>query len=182
MTKALGFVCTLVLMVHSVGVFARQAPASQSTATVTATIESIEKETRTVRLKRPDGTSVDVEAPDQMEGFNSLRVGDQVTATYNEMIVISLRKPGDPDTSAPSTTTQRKDRQPGSETRRQRTLIGSVDSIDQKMRSLTLKTSQGRLVVLPVADAKQLQGIKVGDSIGATYYESLLIKVERPRK
>lgn len=183
MTKALGLACCAsLLIVPSILAAVEQAPASESPVTITATIEAIDKANRTVTLKRPQGTAVEIKAPDQMEGFNSLRVGDQVTATYYEIAVVSLRKPGDPDTSAPpTTTTQRKDRTPGSETRRQRTVNGTIDSIDQKMRSLTLKTSQGTLIALPAVDAKQLQTLKVGDAIAATYYESLFIKVARPK-
>ena len=182
MTKALGLVCcAFLLMFQSSVVAARQAPAADSPVTLTATIEAIDKETRTVTLKRPTGTSVQIKAPDQMEGFNSLRVGDQVTATYYEMVVINLRKPGDPPAPPPVTTTQRKDRVPGSETRRQRTVNGTIEAIDQKTRAVTMKTSEGTLLMLPAVDAKQLTGLKAGDAIAATYYESLFIKVARAK-
>jgi hypothetical protein len=183
MAKALGLVCCAsLLMFQAIVVTARQAPAADSPVTLTATIEAIDKETRTVTLKRPTGTSVQIKAPDQMEGFYSLRVGDQVTATYYEMVVINLRKPGDPNTSTPPvTTTQRKDRTPGSETRRQRTVNGTIEAIDEKTRAVTMKTSEGTLLMLPTVDAKQLTGLKAGDTIAATYYESLFIKVARAK-
>ena len=60
-----------------------QKPAPESTPiTRTATIEAIDKANRTVTLKGPAGNSVEIKAPEQMEGFNSLKVGHQVTATY----------------------------------------------------------------------------------------------------
>ena len=174
--------CAFLLTVNSVVASARQVRASESTVTVTATIEAIDKANRTITLKRPKGGSIEIAAPEQMEGFNSLRVGDEVSATYFEALVINLRKPGDPDRSGASTTTTRKDRKPGSETRRQRTVTGTVQSIDQKASALTVKTAQGSVVALAVEDAKQLQGLSVGDSVDLTYYESLLIKVARPSK
>ena len=46
--------------------------------TRTATMEAIDKANRTVTLKGSAGDG-QIKAPEQMEGFNNLRVGDQVT-------------------------------------------------------------------------------------------------------
>jgi hypothetical protein len=183
MTRTVGFVCCAFLlafppMLASTG----QKPAPESApVTRTAAIEAIDKANRTVTLKEPAGSSVEIKAPEQMEGFNSLRVGDQVTATYFAAIAVNLRRPGDPaPPAAPTTMTQRKDRTPGSETRREQTVTGTVEANDAKAPSLTVKGPQGRVVRLPVRDATQLQNVKVGDTVDVTYYESLLIKVARP--
>jgi hypothetical protein len=150
---------------------------------MTATIEAIDKATRTVTLKGPKGNSIDVKAPDEMEGFNSLKVGDQVTATYFAAVALHVRKPGEPAPPAePTTTTVRKDRTPGSETRRQQTFRATITAIDPKAPSVTVRGAQGRVVPLMVNDATQLQNVKVGDTIDVTYYESMLVKVEPPAK
>jgi hypothetical protein len=183
MTQTLGYICCASLLAfHATLAGAGQVAGSESTVTVTAAIEAIDKANRTITLKRPTGASVEIKAPEQMEGFNSLRVGDQVTATYVEALAVSLRKPGDPAPAGIPTTTVRKDRAPGSESRRQQTFTVTVDAIDPKAPSLTVKTPQGRVVALAVQDAKQLQNIKVGDTVDVTYFESLLIKVARPAK
>jgi hypothetical protein len=151
--------------------------------TSTATIDAIDKATRVVTLKTATGALVDVTAPAEMEGFNSLKVGDQVSATYYEAVVVHLRKPGDPAPSGtPTTIVRRKDRQPGSETMRQRTVRVTVDAVDAKAPSLTVKTPEGRARTLKVTNAALLQNIKVGDSLDATLHESLLVSVTRPRK
>jgi hypothetical protein len=151
--------------------------------TVTATIEAIDKATRVVTLKGPAGNSVEIKAPAEMEGFNSLKVGDLVSATYHQAVAVSVRKPGAPATSSePIVTTQRKDRTPGSETRSQQTFTVTITAIDPKASSVTVKDPRGRLVTLAVRDAKQFQNLKVGDTVDVTYYESLFIKVARPPK
>jgi hypothetical protein len=149
-------------------------PAPESTPiTRTATIEAIDKVNRTVTLKGSAGYSVEIKAPEQMEGFNSLRVGDQVTATYFAAIAINLRKPGDPPPpAAPTTITQRKDHKPGSETRRDQTFRGTIEAIDAQAPSLTVKGPQERVVPLALGDAAQLQNFKVGDTVDVTYHES----------
>jgi hypothetical protein len=185
MRRTVGFVgCASLLAFLPTLVSTGQKPAPESTpVTRTATIEAIDKANRTVTLKEPTGNSVEIKAPEQMEGFNSLKVGDQVTATYFAAIAVSVRKPGDPPPpAAPTTMTQRKDRTPGSETRREQTFRVTVEAIDPKAPSLTVKGPQGRVVPLAVRDATQLQNVKIGDTVDVTYYESLLIKVARPPK
>ena len=161
-----------------------QQPASQTkVVTVTATIEAIDKANRVVTLKGPEVNSVDVKAPDQMEGFNSLKVGDQVTASYFSAVMIRARKPGDPaSTGEPATTVRRTERTPGSETRQERTFTVTVEAVDPKAPSLRVKGPQGRVVPLLVSDPKQVQNLKAGDTVDLTYYESLLIKIGRPEK
>jgi hypothetical protein len=178
---ACGFVAGLVLITRSL---AAQQPALQSKPeTITATIEAIDKASRVVTLKGPKGNSVDVKAPDQMEGFNSLKVGDEVTATYFAAVMLRARKPGDPAaTGEPATTVRRTERTPGSDTRQERTFTVTVEAVDMKAPSLRVKGPQGRVVTMTVADPKQLQNLKAGDTVDLTYFESLLVKVGRPAK
>ena len=104
--------CAPLLAFPSILAGTEQKPAPESTPiTRTATIEVIDKAARTVTLKDSTGKRVEVKAPEQMEGFNSLKVGDQVTATYFAAIAVNVRKPGAaPPRSEPTTMTQRKDR------------------------------------------------------------------------
>ncbi len=184
MRRALGFIgllglWTTAVVAGQVG----QTPIAESTVTATATIEAIDQKTRTITLKRASGGSVEIKAPDEMQGFNSLRAGDEVTATYFEAAVISLRKPGDPVTASdPITMTQRKDRAPGSVTRREQSFTVAIQAIDAKAPSITVRNPNGRIVTLTVQDPKQLQNLKAGDSVDVRYYESLLINVARPPK
>jgi hypothetical protein len=163
-----------------------QTPVPESRpVTVNARIEAIDRERRIVRLRRlgGGGDSVDVEVPGQMEGFSTLKVGDEVSATYSEAIAVRVRKPGDPvPAAAPTTATQRKEGVAGSETRREQTFQVTVTAIDTAVPSITVKGPKGRVMTMAVRDLKQLEGVKAGDTIDVTYYESLLVKVGRPSK
>jgi hypothetical protein len=184
MARTLALSCCLASLGVLTARLAAQQPAYESKpVTLTATIEAVDKANRVVTLKGPKGNSVEVKAPDQMEGFNSLKVGDQVSATYFEAVAIQVRKPGDPAPPAdPATTVTRKDRKPGSETRRLQTFTATIEAIDPKAPSVRVKGAQGRVLTLPVTDAKQLERVKAGDTVDVTYYESLLVKVDRPPK
>jgi hypothetical protein len=160
---------------------AQQQPAYESApVTVTATVEAVDKANRIVTLKNSQGTSFDVKAPTEMEGFNNVKVGDQVSATYFQAVMVQVRKPGDPaPPSDPTTSVVRKDRRPGSETRRQQTFTVTITAIDKQAPSVSVKGPEGRIVTLGVSDPKQLERIRVGDTVDVTYYESLLVKFAR---
>ena len=58
----------------------------------------------------------------------------------------------------------------------------TIDAIDARASSVTVKGVQGRVVTLALQDGKALQSLRVGDTLDVTYYESLLIDVSRPKK
>ena len=186
MKRRFGAIGHLVFLSMFAAALGAQQPAYQSKpVTATATIEAIDQANRVLTLKGVGGNSVDVNAPEQMEGFNSLRVGDEVTATYYDSVVLFVRKPGEsapPSTGEAATTVRRTQLTPGSETRRERTFTVTVDAVDPKAPSMRVKGPQGRVLTMPVSDAKQIQALKPGDTVDVTYYESLLIKVGRPAK
>ena len=72
--------------------------------TVTATIEAIERSTRSVTLKETNGDYNEIYVPTDVKRFDTLKVGDKITAKYYENIVLRLKLPGekatDTDTAA----------------------------------------------------------------------------------
>ena len=184
MRRSVDVILCAALVAWSSVIPSAQSSSSQSKpVSVSATIEAIDQANRVVTLKGPKGT-FDMKAPEEMEGFKSLKVGDQVTATYYEAMAVQVRKPGAPAPAAvpPITTTTRQDRKPGSQTRREQTFSVSVEAVDAAAPSITVKGPQGRTVTMKVRDPKQLQNVKAGDTLDVTYYESLLVKVSRPSK
>ena len=185
MTRTVRFACCAALLsCHPLPAGAGQLPTGQSTpVTITATIEAIDQANRAVTLKGPKGNSVEIKVADQLQGFNTLKVGDQVTATYFEAFAVNVRKPGDPAPPAgPATTIERKERAPDAQARKQQTFTVTIQAVDPKTPSLTVKGPQGRSVELKVSDAKRLENVKVGDTVDVTYFESLMVKVSRAPK
>jgi Cu/Ag efflux protein CusF len=183
MTGTAGLSCAVALLA-SIGVpVGAQQPAYESTpVTLNATITAIDKDNRVVTLKGPTG-NVDVQADAQMQGFNSLKVGDQVSATYYEAVVLRAVRPGAPTSaSPPATIVTRKDRAPGSERRREQSFTVTIEEIDMKAPSVRVKGPQGRTRTFMLSDPKQFQSLKAGDTVELTYFESLLVEVTRPKK
>jgi Cu/Ag efflux protein CusF len=182
--RAIHVACCAVLLLP-VGVpIAAQKPIYESEPkTVTATIEAVDKSSRVVTLKTEAGSRLHVTAPTEMEGFNSLRVGDLVSARYFEAVVVRLARPGSPaPSSEPAVRVMRKDRAAGSETLSERTVRATITALDMGNPLLTVKTPDGLDHTMAVTDAAQLKALKVGDVLDVTFYESRLVSVERPKK
>ena len=60
---------------------------------VTATVQAIDRKTRKVSLKRPDGKLVTHKVDESVKAFDTLKVGDSIHARITEAIAISVEKP-----------------------------------------------------------------------------------------
>jgi hypothetical protein len=66
------------------------------TATITATVEAIDYDKRTVDLKGPRGNVVTLKVGPEAKNFKQIKTGDHVTAKYYRATAIYLRKPNEP--------------------------------------------------------------------------------------
>ena len=86
--------------------------------TETAIVESIDAKTRTITLKRPDGTFVGTVAGPEVKRFAEIKVGDKVSAKYYENVVLRLLTPGERGVDTASRTTTSSGRRSGSSSTR----------------------------------------------------------------
>ena len=95
--------------------------------TETATVESIEAASRTVTLKKPDGSFVTVVAGPDIKRFAEIKVGDKVNARYYENVVMRLKRAGEPDVdTATKATTPAEAVLPGGTKAKQRTITAVI--------------------------------------------------------
>jgi len=55
--------------------------------------------------------------------------------------------------------------------------VVTIDAIDAKVPSVTVKTADGRRMSFKVEDPKNLTGYKVGDNVEVTYTQALAVSV-----
>jgi hypothetical protein len=148
---------------------------------VTAQVVSIDKATRTVTLKGPQGNVVDVVAGDEVRNFDQIKVGEFVVARYAQALTLELRKTkgavGDITVSEQSARAQPGQR-PAAVGARQITAIATVTAVDPKKSTITLKGPRGNVVVLDVQNPDQFKVVKKGDQVDVTYTEALALSVE----
>jgi hypothetical protein len=148
---------------------------------ISAQVVAIDKATRTVTLKGPQGNAVDVVAGDEVRNFAQIKLGDFVVARYAQALTLELRK----TKGAAGDVTVREDaarakpgERPAVAGARQVTAIANVIGVDPKKSTITLKGPRGNVVTLDVQNPDQFKVVKKGDQVEVTYTEALALSVE----
>jgi hypothetical protein len=148
---------------------------------VTATVTEIDYKTRHATLKMPDGTLVPLAVSEAAYNFDQVKVGDLVDISYTQSIALKLDKDssGQPGVS----TSSGMERAPKGQ-KPQGTIYNTVDirakvvSVDYKTRKVELSGPNGNIVPVTVDQSvPNIENIKVGDVVAATYTEALAISV-----
>jgi len=150
-----------------------------------ATVEAVDPAARTVTLKGPRGKTFTVSVDDKVGNLSSLKVGDEVVAKYYEAIAFELKKPGEavPGKSVKEGVAPAAGGPAGPGVGgRQVTVVATIEAIDLKKGTVTLKGPEGKSVDVTARDPKNLKKVKVGDLVEITYTEALAISVEPASK
>jgi hypothetical protein len=148
---------------------------------LSGTIEAINSTTREVTVKFGDTLHTFVARP-EVKRFAELKVGDKLTADYNEAVLMEVRKPG---AAAPKPASGGDImRVPGQAVRPSGTLVQQqvatvvVKAIDTKTPAVTLQKSDGSTVTVKVQHPERIKGLQVGHTIDVTYTEAFTIRLE----
>jgi hypothetical protein len=180
------------------GANAQQAPAGGAVlksepgkATAVAAVEAsalvvaIDKATRTVTLKRPNGEVSDIVAGPDVKNFDQIKVGDSVVVRYIEALSLELRKTKG-EVGQPVVREEMAKAKPGEKPAvaggRQVTAIAEVTAVDPAKKTITLKGPRGNSVTLDVQNPEQFKVVKKGDQVEVTYTEALALSVEPAAK
>ena len=150
--------------------------------TVTATIEAIERSSRTVTLKEQNGQYTEISVPADVKRFDALKIGDKITAKYYENIVLRLKLPGEKSTDTDTAAvTPGPGAKPGGTAATQRTITATITHIDAKVPSITFSGPNGWSYSSRVEDKAALKRVKVGDRVDITWTMAVLISVDAPK-
>jgi Cu/Ag efflux protein CusF len=145
----------------------------------TGTVEAIDASTRTVTLKKPDGTFVTTVAGPDIKRFGEIKVGDKVTARFYENVIVRLKRPGEPDVvSGTKATTPSEQVLPGGTKAKQVTITATITAINMDIPSITFTGPQGWTYTSKVQDKSALANVKVGDKFDIVWTEAVLVSVE----
>jgi hypothetical protein len=145
---------------------------------VTVSVEAIEKSSRTVTVKKPDGTYDMLYVPEGIKRFDTLKIGDKITARYYENMVLRLQAPGaKPVDSDSASVTKSADSKAGTAAR-QRTITATITAIDPKVPSISFSGPNGWTYSSKVEDTKALAKVKVGDKVDITWTGALIVSLD----
>jgi hypothetical protein len=161
-------------------IVAAQKPVTVGDAVTEAfTIEAIDRSLRIVTLKDKEGNLEDIYCGPEVQRFDALKVGDKVTFRYYESVASAIRRPGQaPRPTESAGITRTPGDRPGGTVASQVTATVTIQAIDPKVPSVTVKSDKGRVLSFRVQDAKNLEGYKVGDTVEVTYTQALAVSVE----
>ena len=150
-------------------------------ASITATVEAIDYDKRTVDLKGPKGNVVTLKVGPEVRNFDQVKTGDRVTAKYFESTAIRVRKPNEPPFGEQESAVQvaPKGAKPGAVAVETSEMTAVVDAIDYKTRTVTLRGPQQKTVTLKVdKSVKRFNEVKKGDEIVIRRTEAMAIDVK----
>ena len=168
----------LVSMAHTV--MAQSKTVRSEMRTETGTIEAIEASSRTLTLKKPDGTFVTTVAGPDITRFAELKLGDSVNVRYYENVIVRVKRPGESDVvSSTKGTTGSEQVLPGGTRAKQVTITATITAIDPAAPSITFTGPHGWKYSSKVQDTEALAKVKVGDKVDIVWTEAMLVSVER---
>ena len=161
-----------------------QKPVSQGASIVeTAVIVAIDSTNRLITLKDEAGETDTIYAPPEMQRFGELKVGDKVTFRYYESVVYALQTPGaTPPDPATLGIVRGTGPRPGGTISQQLTAVVTIQAIDPKVPSVTIKTDEGNVSSFKVEEKKALGNFKAGDKVQITYTRALAVSVDAPKR
>lgn len=158
-------------------------PGGAEVSSITATVESIDYNSRTVILRGPHGDLVSLKVGEEAKNFNRVKKGDKVTFDYYESVAIDIQKSkGEPRAEETQSVTRSKPgERPGGTIETTGHLMARVEDIDYQSRMVTLKMPQGDTMSLKVGgQVKSFNEIKKGDEVVVRYTQAVAISVHTP--
>lgn len=154
---------------------------SEGTVTATATVESIDLNTRMLTLRTSDGQDMTVYVNEKVKNLPQVHKGDRVQATYYESLAYEVKEPGAPNAGV-TVTEGSGHAQPGAMPAaagaRTVTITATIESIDKAKMLVTLKAPDGHHFTVKAKDPKKLDAVQVGHLVDITYTQAMAISVE----
>ncbi len=138
---------------------------------VTGEVTVVNTETRMMTIRTPSGVFEVLNIPESVKDIDDIEIGDEVTITATESVLVGIDKTQDVQHSA-AIATQTVGPSPG-DTQGARvvtdvTLHGKVESVDPESSSVTVRGTEGA-TTLRVRDPSLIADLEPGDAVNAHY-------------
>jgi Cu/Ag efflux protein CusF len=154
-------------------------------AQVTATIKAIDVAARSLTLQNQAGETETFKVGPQVQRFAELAVGDVIVVDYEQGLALEFQPAGS-ETVAPTAVAAGgragKDQAPGAAAAAGVQATVNITAIDVAKRLVTFQGPGGNVYQVKAGPKVQIEKLKVGDRLLATYVESVAVKLEKPKK
>jgi hypothetical protein len=169
---------------------AQQAPLIEAggaaeVTTLTARIEAIDYASRVVAFRGPLGRTVALKVDDRVRNLGKVKTGDEIVLKYAEAVTIALTRTaaGRSETVAtPTPLAAPAGARPGAAAAKQTRLVARIEQLDAKRQVALLEAPNARYVEVRVKDPGLFGELKVGDEVGITFTEAVVVDLVTPKK
>ncbi len=158
---------------------------ARRTAKATATITAIDASARTVTLKAKSGETQTFSVGPDVKRFDEFAVGDVIRIEYEQGLALEFQPAGSENVPVTATATGGRagtDQAPGAGAAAGVRGTVTVTKIDKAKRLVSFTGPGGNVYQVKAGPKVQLEKLKVGDRLLATYVEAVAIKLEKARK
>ena len=146
---------------------------------VMATVQKIDKKTRTITLKKENGETLSIVAPETVRNFDQIKVSDIVHAKYQASITLQVAKEGSDVVGRVAQETSSRAKlgdKPGAILTRAIAMRGNVTKVDPENKTITIQ-GVDKTLEMDVKNPEHFKVVKVGDQIEALITEGIAISV-----
>ena len=150
----------------------------------TATVQKIDKETRTITLKKEHDEIVNIVAPDTVRNFDQIKVGDVVHAQYETSVTFQVNKEGSTEVGRVAQGAVARAKlgdKPGAVMTRAVAMRANVTKVDIENKKITIQ-GKNKTLDLDIKNPEHFKVVKVGDQIDALLTEAIAISVTGAEK
>lgn len=155
-----------------------------SRAKTAGTVTEINKESREITLKGPDGGLVTLTASDSVERFEEIEVGDQITFEHYSYIKAEFRKPTEEEVAEPLMVLAEGGKAP--EGMDPASVVGAVvkalvtvEILNRPNMFATVKGPRGNYLTIDMEDEALMQKLHIGQQVILTYAEAMAISLSK---
>jgi Cu/Ag efflux protein CusF len=158
---------------------------ARRSAKATATVKAVDVANRTVTLQNEAGATQTFKVGPEVKRLDEFAVGDTIVVEYEQGLALEFQPAGS-ETVAPTATTAGavagKDQAPGAVAAAGIQATVTVTAIDQGKRLVSFQGPGGNVYQVKAGPKIQLEKLKVGDRLLATYVEAVALKLEKPKQ
>ena len=153
------------------------------TNSITAVVEEVDHQARTVKLRGPKGGFVELKVSETAKNFDQVHKGDTVTLNYYASLLLKLQKSADAPASAEASAIQSVPKGQKPKVVKVDTADGvvTIEGINTKDRTLTVRNPKGELKTHAIGtEVEDFGKLKVGDQIYYSYTQAVTLEVKSP--
>ena len=149
---------------------------------MSAVVKSVDTKKREITVVGPDKKTETFDVDPVVKRLSEIKPGDKIVLQFFQSIAFELREPTAEERKAPKVVVESAaindaDLPPGLGAARAIRAIATIEEIDRGKQTVKIKGPEGRVLEVHVIEPKNLERLKLGDTVAVTYTEGLAIGI-----